>query len=164
MKRLAVMCLGIMLVAAGYSVCAQSPEEREREEKLRREAAYAEIQRQELVNLQKETGRALQLHNSSFFGRIYSDDFLGTSPTGDTLDKTALIKAVETSTSRYSTFVVTDIRVRIFQSTAVVSCLWSSRGTENGVAFFRQSRVLNIYVYGPQGWRTVASQETQLPG
>jgi hypothetical protein len=54
--------------------------------------------------------------------------------------------------------------VRIFQETAVVTCLWSSRGTSNGTSFFRQARVINVYVYGQRGWQVVASQETQLPG
>jgi len=52
----------------------------------------------------------------------------------------------------------------MFEDTAVVTCLWSMRGTQGGKAFSRQSRVTHVYVYGQRGWQAVASQETQLPG
>ncbi len=164
MKKSSFAFLLIFYLLTSLSVCAQAPEERERLEKLRREAAEAEIQREELVNLQKETARALQLHNGSFFNRVYSDDFLWTSPAGSNVDKTKFVNSVETSDIKYSSFVVSDIRVRVFQQTAVVTCLWSARGSSNGGSFSRQSRVITVYVYGQRGWQVVASQETQLPG
>jgi len=164
MKRGCAIYLGILIVLMSMATHAQSPEEREREERLRREAAAAEIQREELVNLQKETVRALQLHNSSFFNRVYSDDFLGTSPSGANLDKPTLIAEVQDTAIKYSSFVVSDIRIRVFQNTAVATSLWSSRGTYRGNSFSRQSRVTIVYVYGQRGWQVVSSQETQLPG
>jgi hypothetical protein len=153
-----------LLITSFCVQAGQSPEERAREEKLRREAAQAEIQREELVNLQKETARAMQTHTGTFFNRVFSDDFLWTSASGGSLDKTAFVNSVETSNFKYTSFVVSDIRVRTFQQTAVVTCLWSARGTSNGSTFARQSRVITVYVYGMRGWQVVASQETQLPG
>jgi len=165
MKPIGAICLAVVLLWTGFAVRAQqTPEERALEERLRKESAYAEIQRQELVNLQKETVHALQLHNNSFFERVYSDDFVGTSPSGTSMGKEALVNEVLSPSMKYSSFVVSDIRVRIFQSTAVVTCLWSSRGTAKGEPFFRQARVITVYVYGPRGWQAVAGQETQLPG
>jgi hypothetical protein len=133
-------------------------------QRLKALAADAEIQKEELMILQKETVRALQLHNSGFFNRVYSDDFIGTLPSGRVQDKAALIASVQTSTEKYASFVATDIRVRIFQSTAVVTCLWSSLATSNGTTVARQTRVVNVYVRNDRGWKVVASQETQLPG
>ena len=72
--------------------------------------------------------------------------------------------AIENSGIKYSSFVATDIKVRTFQDIAVVTCLWSSRGTLGEKAFSRQWRVTHVFVYGQQGWKTVASQETLLPG
>ena len=164
MKKRFVIYLGIVLMLLTLPAAAQINLEREREERLRREAAEAEIQREELVTLQKETVRAIQLHNSSFFNRVYSDDFMGTSPSGASMDKAALVSAVQNSTAQYSAFVATDIQVRVFQNTAVTMCLWSSHGTNQGTAFSRQSRVTTVYVYGQRGWQVVARQETQLPG
>ena len=164
MKKRFVIYLGIVFVLLTLPAAAQTVEDRQREERLRREAAQAEIQREELVTLQKETVRAIQLRNSTFFNRVYSDDFMGTSPSGASMDKAALLSSVQNSAVQYSSFVATDIQVRVFQNTAVTMCLWSSRGTYQGAAFSRQSRVTTVYVYGQRGWQVVARQETQLPG
>ncbi|HEY1471871.1 MAG TPA: nuclear transport factor 2 family protein [Candidatus Acidoferrum sp.] len=133
---------------------------------LREKAAEEEVQRQELVTLQSETVRAIQMNNSAFFRRVYSDDFIGTAPGGRVLDKAALLSVLQSnsSTTKYSTFVVTDIRIRIYESTAVVTCLWSSRGVTEGHNFSRQSRITTVYIYSLRGWQAVASQETLLPG
>jgi hypothetical protein len=131
---------------------------------LRQRAADEEMKRQELVTLQNETVRAMQMNNTAFFRRVYSDDYSGTIPGGRILDKTALINLVQTSAMKYTTFLVTDVRVRIYENTAIVICLWSSRGTAEGRNFVRQSRVTTVYVYGLRGWSAVASQETLLPG
>jgi ketosteroid isomerase-like protein len=164
MKKSWFAYLLIFYLLVSVPTHAQTLEQRERELKLRQEAAEAEIQSEELVNLQRETVRALQLHNGSFFNRVYSDDFIWTSPTGSNMDKTAFVNTVQNTDVKYSSFVVSDIRVRVFQQTAVVSCLWSSRGTARGSDFSHQSRVTNVYVYGQRGWQLVASQETRLPG
>jgi hypothetical protein len=133
---------------------------------LREKAAEEEVQRQELVTLQGETVRAIQMNNSAFFRRVYSDDFIGTAPGGRVLDKAALLSVLQSdsATTKYTAFVVSDIRIRIYESTAVVTCLWSSRGISEGHNFSRQSRVTTVYIYSLRGWQAVASQETLLPG
>jgi Domain of unknown function (DUF4440) len=131
---------------------------------LKERAAAEELERQELVNLEKETVHALELGNSSFFRRVYSDDFLGTGASGQLLDKTALVDSIERSNAKYSSFIASDIRIRIFQDTAVVTALWSARGISGGRGFDRQYRVTHIYLNGLRGWKAVAGQETLLPG
>jgi hypothetical protein len=123
-----------------------------------------EIDRQELVNLENETVRALQLNNATFFKRVYSDDFMATTAFGQTIDKQTLVNNVQNSKIKYESFLATDIRVRLYQETAVVNALWTLRGFANGRHVSRQSRVLHVYVNGQHGWHAVASQETPLPG
>lgn len=127
-------------------------------------AAEAELHREELDNLVRETVRAVQIKNPSFFRRVYGDDFVGTAPNGMVMDKTALIASIQTSPATYATLVASDVHIRVFQDTAVVTSVWSARGTQAGRIFSQQSRVIQIYVYGQRGWQAVASQETLLPG
>ena len=56
-----------------------------------------EMRRQEIVNLERETARAILLNNGTFFRRVYSDDFLGTLSHGEMVDKNNLIDAVQSS-------------------------------------------------------------------
>lgn len=131
---------------------------------LRELAQEKEVKQEELTNLEQETARAMQWNTGTFFRRVYGDDFEGILPSGQVLNKAAWISALENSSVKYSSFVASDIRVKMFEETAVVTCLWSARGVRNGHAFAKQSRVTHVYVYGQRGWQAVASQETLLPG
>ncbi len=160
MKKLATLLLGawaFLLVPCGWS---QQPTAAE----LRETAKENDAKQEELINLERETVRAIQWNNGSLFRRIYGDDFVGIMPTGQIKDKTGWISSIENSDIKYTSFIASDIRVRMFQDTAVVTCLWSSRGMRGGQNFSRQLRVTHVYVYGQRGWQAVASQETLLPG
>ncbi len=161
MNRIAVLLsLGIALSPA-FRAHAQdklTPAE------LAEQAARVEQGRQELVNLENEAARALQLSNATFFRRVYSEEFVGTDLYGEVMDKAAFVTAIETSQVKYSSFLTSDIKVRIFENAGVVTCLWTAKGTVGGRSFRRQSRVTHVYLYGSRGWKVIASQETLLPG
>jgi len=165
MNRIAatVVSLGIAL-SAGFSAAAQEHRKSAAELREEAEAIRAEEHRQELVNLEKEGARALQQGSGTFFRRVYSEDFVSTGPYGQTMDRSAFITAVEGSQGKYSSVLASDIKVRIFDTTAVVTCLWTVRGSSGGRPFSRQSRMTRVYIYGQRGWKVVANQETLLPG
>jgi hypothetical protein len=127
-------------------------------------ATELDVERQELVTLEKENAHALAQHNSTFVRRVYSDDFAGTLATGEVVDRASLASVVQTCTAIYSTFLVTDIHIRIFEATSVVTCTWTARGTQGGHLFARQYRVIHVYLNGVGGWKVIASQEMLLPG
>ena len=122
-----------------------------------------ELQRAEILNLEKETVRAIQLNSGTIFRRIYADDFSGTLSHGQPIDRNSLINIVQDSNARYDSFTATDIKIRIFQDTAVASSLWTSRGTYKGRHFDSQMRSIHVYVNGPRGWQVVSGQTTALP-
>jgi hypothetical protein len=159
MRKWMLLLAAIVLVPAQLGL-AQSREEM----RLRAIAAENESRLVEVNNLERETARAMQWNTGTFFRRVYSDDFQGILPSGQILDKAGWIASIERSDIKYSSFVASDIRVKMFEATAVVTCLWSARGNRNGRDFAKQSRVTHVYVYGVGGWEAVASQETLLPG
>lgn len=122
-----------------------------------------DMQRQEVVNLERETARAIMLNNATFFRRVYSEDFVGTLSHGQTVDKLQLIHEIESSSVHYQVFNASDIQVRLFRETAVATCLWTFRASLNGQQTETQMRVMHIYVNGPRGWHVVAGQTTPLP-
>ena len=158
MRQLAVVLMLCVLFHPSARAQQKTPAE------LREEAAQAEMHREELVLLERENGHAVQLGNPSFIQRVYGDDFAGTSDQGQVLNKTSLIKEVLNTDIHYKSVVVSDIRVRFFQDTAVAQSLWSMLGTQEGRPFSRQKRVIHVYVNGGRGWQLVAAQQTVLPG
>jgi hypothetical protein len=150
-RRLATFIL-LLLVMAPFA----SPQEDEA-------PANPEMQRQEIVNIESETARAILLNNGTFFRRVYSDDFVGTLSHGQAVDKSQMVQAVQSADVKYDSFVATDIKVRIYQDIAVATCLWSSRGAFHGQHFNSQMRVTHVYVNGRRGWQVIAGQSTALP-
>jgi hypothetical protein len=158
MHRLAVALLLGLIWHPNAQAQLKTPAE------LRQEAAEAELHRQEVSVLERENARALQLGSSTFFQRVYGDDYVGTNESGQIITKALLIRNVQAADVKYISVVVSDEHVRFFQETAVVQTLWSLRGTRNGQPFSRQLRVIHVYINGPRGWQVVAGQQTTLPG
>ncbi len=122
-----------------------------------------EVQRQEIVSLEREAARAIQLSNGTFFHRVYSDDFAGTLSHGQQINKDQWIATIESRQYNRDSFNVSDIRVRIFQDIAVATCLWSTRFSVNGQRFSSQLRAIHVYINTPSGWHVVSGQTTNLP-
>jgi ketosteroid isomerase-like protein len=158
------------LLAALFLVPALLPAQKQEvlTDKQRQERALAaemDVDSMEIVALEKEMAHAIALNDPSFFQRVYSDDYVGTGPSGEMRNKSAVVARIQNSSAKYFNFIVTDIKVRIYGPSAVVTCTWTARGEQNGRTFARQYRVIHVYVNNNvSGWKVVASQETQLPG
>ena len=122
-----------------------------------------EVQRQEIVSLEREAARAIQQNSGTFFQRVYSEDYAGTLSHGQQVNKTQWIDAVESPSVRRESFNASDIKVRIYQDMAIATCLWSSRFIMNGQRFSTQIRAIHVYVNTPRGWHVVSGQATNLP-
>jgi len=157
LPKLTLAILALLLVPCSRAQSLTAAE-------LRELAKEKDVKLEELTNLELETARAMQWNSGTLFRRIYGEDFVGILPSGQIKDKAGWIASVENSGVKYTSFIASDIRVRMFEETAVVSCLWSARGTQDGRSFSRQWRVTHVYVYGQRGWQGVASQQTLLPG
>jgi hypothetical protein len=122
-----------------------------------------ELHRQEIVSLEREAAHAIQLSDSTFFRRIYSEEFAGTLSHGQQVNKAQWIQAIESPSVKRESFNATDIKVRIFEDTAIATCLWSSRFVVKGQQFSSQIRAIHVYVNTTSGWRVFSGQTTNLP-
>jgi ketosteroid isomerase-like protein len=147
-----VLLIATWLLSAGVAR-AQDPDEL---------PPNPEMQRQELVNLEKENARAIKLHNSTFAKAAYSEDFHGVSRYGETVRKQEIIRELETMGLEFDSVVSTDAQVRLFRDAAYVLSLRSEVGRANGKKFYNQFRILRVYVNTPRGWKIVSQLETKL--
>jgi hypothetical protein len=155
-----ILFLGLALFFFAPGLNSQNPCDRNDPNCI---APNPEMQRQEVVNLEHETARAIMLNNATFFRRVYSDDFAGTLSHGQMVDKNQLINEVQNSGAKYEFFNASNVQVRFFQETAVVTCLWTSRAIFQGQQIETQMRVMHVYVNSPRGWHVVAGQNTPMP-
>src|SRR5271167_208616 len=109
MNRFAALL--VLCLALPIRLGAQDRVTREQiiQERMTREqmelAAAGEEHRQEITNLEVEMARAMKSSNGTFFRRVYSDDFVGTAPYGQVMNKSAFLDYVQTSPVKYSSFV-----------------------------------------------------------
>jgi ketosteroid isomerase-like protein len=153
MSRIAAL-LGLVLALA-WCVYAQNTDDDQ--------PVNPELQRQEIVNMEGEAARAIQLNNATFFRRVYSEDFAGTLSRGQAVDRAGFIAVVQSSDLKYQTFIANDVKVRIYQDLAVATCLWTAHGEFRGQHFNSQMRVTHVYVNTPRGWHVISGQHTALP-
>ena len=128
-----------------------------------RERPNVELQRQEVVVLEKEAARAIQLGDATFFRRIYSDDFSGVLSRGELVDKASFIAAVQAPQIKYESFIASDVKVRLYRDLAVATSTWSMRAVLRGQPVTSQMRAVHVYMYTSSGYRVVTGQTTLLP-
>ena len=122
-----------------------------------------EVQRQEIISLEKEAARAILQNSGTFFQRVYGEEYVGTLSHGQQVNKTQWISVVESPTVRRESFNASDIKVHLYQETAIATCLWSSRFVINGQRYSSQIRAIHVYINTPRGWHVVSGQATNLP-
>jgi ketosteroid isomerase-like protein len=160
MKKLIVLLFVVTTFLMAPRIWAQQMSQSE----LKELAKENEAKQDELENIEHDMARAMLWNNGTLFRRIYGEDFVGILPSGQMKDKAGWISYVENSNVKYTSFVASDIHIRMFEEMAVVTCLWSARGTQDGRPFNKQFRVTHVYMYGQRGWQAIAGQETLLPG
>jgi ketosteroid isomerase-like protein len=161
----------VVLLAIVLALCSPlHPQEDERQARREvcmdacmRERPNVDLQREEVVALEKETARAILLGDATFFRRVYSDDFNGVSSHGQIVDKAGLIAAVQAQDIKYDSFTASDVKVRLYRDLAVATSSWSMRGLLNGQRVNSQMRVMHVYMYSGGGYRVVSAQTTLLP-
>jgi len=80
------------------------------------------VERQEIVSLEKEAARAIQLSNGTFFRRVYGDDYTGTLTHGQQVNKTQWLQTIESPSVKYEFLPRPTSKVHIFQDSAVATC------------------------------------------
>lgn len=164
-KFAAIAVVGIALLI-GQGSSQQNEREADRNDCIKRcltQPYDPELRRQEIVSLEREAGRAIQLKNDAYFRRVYSDDFAGTLSHGQQVNKAQWITLIQSDAVKYDIFQASDIKVQIYQEMAVATCLWSSRFTVKGQQLGHQMRSIHVYLNGASGWHVVSGQISNLP-
>lgn len=118
-----------------------------------------------IKNLESNWEAALLTHDTSAIEKMVADDFIGTSSSGKTGDKSTLLAEAKRDTSTYTSAVSTDMTVRVFGSNvAVVTGIAKESGkTKAGKTFTNTYRFTDTWVERNGEWQLVAAQAMALP-
>ena len=116
---------------------------------------------QQLIQIERDWCTSSLKRDALLLGRILADDYTGVSNRGLLLTKTETIAGLADKTSSITACVDTDMKVRVYGDTAVVTGLGVRSGTYQGAPFSdRRFLWTDIFVRRDGRWQCVASQGT----
>ena len=138
MIRLA--CVALLLWAGLY---AQTPQ-------------TDDTDRAEIVRLEKVWNNAHVLGDADALDRLWSDDLEVAVPKMPVMNKKELVAFVRSGRMKFTVYDTSDVNIRIFGQTAIVTGGLQRKRTINGNEVNDNWRFTKVYVRGASGWHVVS--------
>jgi len=114
----------------------------------------------EIVDLEKQAKDAALHRDAAFSERTLADDYVAITPLGQVISKAETIAARKTAQLRYEAIDISDMMVRLYGNTAIVTARAEVKGTELGEEFSGPYRFTRVWVRRNGHWLTVSYQAT----
>lgn len=114
----------------------------------------------EIVDLERQAKDAALHRDAAFSERTLAEDYVAISPLGQVIGKAETVAARRTAQLRYDSIEVSDMVVRLYGSTAVVTARADVHGKELGEEFSGPYRFTRVWVRRNGHWQTVSYQAT----
>jgi len=111
---------------------------------------------QAIVKIEKEWTEASTTKNKAFFEKYLSEDFTFINEDGELAENRSAFIDVIMKLPKFTDEKVTDQKIRVHGSTAVVTGRWSGKAGDVSDAV----RFTDTFAKGSDGWKAIASQET----
>ncbi len=122
-----------------------------------------EIKR-DLIELEKNIGRANFTCDYAFFSRVEADELIFTEPNGSVITKQEDLAGEKDCHKSDTTFDLDDTKVQLYGNVAVVTAHVTLTGKDKeGKPFTRHSRFTDVFVWRDGRWQLVAGQSTNIP-
>ena len=155
MKRLLVIVAFVITVASFAAGQKTSKKESGKDERAR----------EELMQLERDIGRANVNRDYAFFERVEADEFIFTDSGGGITTKTedlASVKAPANPDSKLLSYEVDEMKVMLYDKTAVVTGRSTLKGISKGQEWTGQSRFTDVFVWRDNRWQLVAGHSSRI--
>jgi len=115
---------------------------------------------QEIKALEQERNRAILQGDAAALGRMTADDYSFITLRGELRTKSEIVKGFESGSFKYESRQISDLKIRVYGDTAVVTGRSTQKGRENGKDYSGDYRFTRVYVKQNGRWLTVALQTT----
>jgi hypothetical protein len=96
---------------------------------------------------------------------VIADDFILIEVMGGSeITKSSLLATIQSGQLKFGPIEPADVRVRVYQTAAVITGRTEMRGQFGETPFATKSRYTHVYVEQQARWRLVAAQGTQITG
>lgn len=114
----------------------------------------------EIIEMERETKEASLRRDADFPQRTLAEDYVAITPLGQVTTKKDALSARKSGQLRYDTIDVSDMVVRLYGDTAVVTARADVKGHQLGEDFSGPYRYTRVWVRRSGRWQTVSYQAT----
>jgi len=118
---------------------------------------------QQLKQMEDDWQKATRTKDVASLKRIIADDWVATDDKGKMLNREQYISQTTSNTDVVQSNENTDMQVRVYGNTAVVTGGLTEKGTRNGTAYVDTYRWTDVFVKSGGHWQAVVSQWAKVP-
>lgn len=116
--------------------------------------------RQELLKVEKDFANAVVSNDADAIGKFLADNWEIIDPDGKIIDKPRFLSVVKSGTLTHQLMESSEMNVRSYGDSAVVTALTKSKGKFAGQEFTTEERATDFFVRRNSRWQCVFSQLT----
>jgi len=117
---------------------------------------------EELLKLEDEFARAVAGNDVDALDGLLANDWIIVEPDGSIIDKARFLGVIRSGALSHESVESTDLRVRLYGNTAVVTALTTTKGKFMGQDFASCERATDIFVKQTDRWQCVFTQLTRF--
>jgi ketosteroid isomerase-like protein len=114
----------------------------------------------QIIDMERQSKEASLKRDAEFSVRTLTDDYVGITPLGQIATKQETISARRSGQLRYESMNITDMVVRLYGDTAVVTARADVKGRQLGEDFSGPYRYTRVWVRRNGQWQAVSYQAT----
>ncbi len=118
---------------------------------------------QEFQALEQAWADAVKHQNVGEIDRIQAEEYVFTDPAGRLWTKARELETIKSGSLTIDSFELSNVNVRLYDNTAVVTLRVVWNGQSNGVDISGPQRMTDVFVKRDGRWQCVASQATRIP-
>jgi ketosteroid isomerase-like protein len=117
----------------------------------------------QIKKMETDRAAAVVKGDMALLDRETSDDYTLINMNGQVSDKAQMIGAFKSGQSKLTVDEISDMKVRVYGDTAVVTGKVTVKGTMGGKDATGQAMFTRVYVKKGGQWQSVALQQTRIP-
>jgi ketosteroid isomerase-like protein len=117
---------------------------------------------EELLKLESEFAQAVANNDTAAIDEFLADDWIIIEADGGIIDRAHFLGVIKSGALSHEKMESTDMRVRVYENTAVVMALTTSKGRFMGLDFTSCERATDIFVKQNNRWQCVLTQLTRF--
>ena len=118
--------------------------------------------KEQIKSLEEERNRAILRGDAATLERMTSDDYTFITLRGELRTKAEIVKGFQSGSFKYESRTISELNVRVYGDTAIVTGRSTQKGMENGEDYSGDYRFTRVYLKQNGCWVTVALQITPI--